>query len=104
MIENSSNDFNSQDNVGAESQDCLPPPEIDLAPFLAELQECGLTAEQATEFLATLVAMLWYFADLGFRVDISELLLSWADSDALDSEGTSDMETPSKAESEIVAQ
>lgn len=104
MDDFSSIDFNAKANVGADSQDCLPPPVIELAPFLEELQECGLTAEQATEFLATLVPLLWHFADLGFRVDISELLLSWADSDTLDSEGTSNTETPSTAESEIVTQ
>ena len=54
--------------------------------------------------MATLIPLMWHFACIGFDVDISALFLSWADSDALDSDETSDMETPSKAESEVATQ
>ena len=104
MADSNSIDFNAHAGSGKDAHSCLPPPVFDNAPFLAELQNCGLTTQQATEFLATLVPLLWHFVDLGFRVDISKLLLSCADSDALDSGETSKMETPSKAESEVAAQ
>lgn len=104
MAENSSIDFNAQAEPDSKSCGCAPPPMVDHAPFLSDLMECGMSEAQASEFMATLVPLVWHFVDLGFRVDISELLLSWADSDALDLDGSPNMETPSKAESEVAVQ
>lgn len=104
MANNSLIDFNAQAGSGTENRQQIPAPVLDHAPFLAELRDCGLTDDQATGFLETLIPLIWHFVDLGFRGDISELLLSWADSDALDSDETSNMETSSKTESEVTAQ
>ena len=94
MVDNTSYDF----NIRAQPEDTAaggatpPPPEIDLAPYLDELVECGMNEAQATEFLATLVPLLWHFVDTGFRVDISELLLSWVDGEAVESGKTAESE------------
>ena len=105
MPENSSIDFNTHAEPGAVTVSAAPPaPNFDLASYIAELQECGLSEVQAEEYMATQIPLMWHFACIGFDVDISALFLSWADSDALDSDETSDMETPSKAESEVATQ
>lgn len=105
MPENSSIDFNTHAEPGAVAISAAPPaPDFDLASYIAELQECGLSEVQAEEFMATLIPLMWHFVDLGYRGDISKLLLSGGDSDALESDETSDMETPSKAESEVATQ
>lgn len=63
----------------------LPAPVLPLNDYIAELEECGLSREQANEYLATLVPLIWHFVDLGFRGDICELLLPSHDSVAVDS-------------------
>lgn len=76
----------------------LPPPEIDLAPYLDELDEIGLTDDQKAEFLATLVSIIWHFVDLGFRGDISQLLFASEDSEQVLLSTSKTMETPSTGE------
>jgi len=105
MDENTSTRFNERSApVGKTSIEALPPPVLPVEDYLAELMECGFSREQASEYLTTLVPLIWHIVDLGFRVDISELLLSWTDSGALDSDEVPNMETPSKAESEAATQ
>lgn len=76
----------------------LPPPEIDLAPYLAELDDTGLTDDQKAEFLATLVSIIWHFVDLGFRGDISQLLFASEESEPVQLSTSTTMETPSTGE------
>ena len=76
----------------------LPPPEIDLAPYLADLDETDLTDDQKVEFLATLVSVIWHFVALGFRGGISELLFASEESEPVQLRTSTTMETPSTGE------
>lgn len=105
MVRNTKKQFNARSkHAAAMVSDSSPAPQLDVSKYVVELTDDEITEAQASELLSVLIPVIWHFVDLGFRVDISELLLSWADSDALDSSETSKMETPSKAESEVAAQ
>jgi len=100
MAENTSTSFNAQakPTLGRESAQATPAPEIDPAPYLAELEACGLSSDQASEFLETLVPLIWHFVDLGFRGDISELFVSGEES------GTVNWSHPPSQETQTDAQ
>ena len=82
----------------------LPPPEIDLEPYLAELEETALTDDQKQEFLATLVSIVWHCVDLGFRGDISKLLFASAESEQVQLGDLIAKEMPSTGEKEVTAE
>lgn len=52
-----------------------PAPSIPLAEFVAELVDSGLSDEEATSFLETLVPLMWHFVNVGFEGGIFEVLL-----------------------------
>lgn len=101
MTEYTSQSFNAEaDIAGLGGVQTPPPPDIDLTEYVAELRAWGLSDNQAAEFLATLVPLIWHFVDMGFAGDISELLLSWAEAAQLDSELIMKSDAPIAAESE----
>ena len=106
MADNSSIDFNARAQPGMNTVVASnpPAPDIELDDYISELMECGLSRKQSEDYLATLVPLLWHFADLGFRGDISELLLSWADSVAVESNEEPKKKVPFEAESEVAAE
>ena len=81
-----------------------PAPVLPLDDYIAELEECGLSHEQASEYLATLVPLIWHFVDLGYRGDISELLLPSDDSGAVDSKDIHKTKEQLEAGKEVAAE
>lgn len=105
MGSNTSATFNERStSIEKTSAGELPAPVVPAEDYLAELEECGLSRDQAREYLATLVPLIWHFVDLGFRGDISELLLPSKDSEAVDSIEISDTEEQSDAGKELAAE
>lgn len=105
MEENTSASFNRQSvSVARQGSEPLPAPIWDVEDYTAELQECGFSREQATEYLSMLIPIIWHFVDLGFRGDISELLLPGGDSEAVDSNEDFSTEMPSDLERELAAE
>lgn len=82
----------------------LPAPQLDLSEYVDELTDHEITETQAKELLSALVPVLWHSAELGFRGDICEVLLSCEDSGEVDSSYTQKAIQPSKAGSEVATQ
>lgn len=98
MSRDTSTSFNERSaTVEKNGAVAAPAPVLPVEEYIAELEECGLSHEQAREYLATLVPLIWHFVDLGFRGDISELLLPSDDSGTVDSDETPPIETPQNA-------
>ena len=104
MADNTSTSF----NAGAEppqtdAAPMQPAPDIDVESYAAQLIGCGLSEDQAAEFLGTLIPLIWHFVDLGFRGDICELVFAADKSDPVQSGHSATMETPSTGEKEAAA-
>jgi len=99
MSRDTSTSFNER-SATVEKNDAgtAPAPVLPLDDYIAELEDCGFSREQAKEYLAILVPLIWHFVDLGFRGDISALLLSRAEGEAVDSIDTPNMEMPSNTQ------
>lgn len=88
MDRNTSTAFNERSAPTVVDSDVgCPAPLLPVEDYLGELEKFGFTQEQSREYLSTLIPLIWHFVDLGFRGDISELLLPTDDSEALDSDG-----------------
>lgn len=65
------------------------PSKLDIKKYQAHIDEFDLTDEQQRELLETLWAIMMTFVDIGFGVDVVQLLFSDVASDSLNSEQNS---------------